>query len=754
MKKALLIFSILTISLKGIAQNAEALAINIKTQISNSGVTLLWNKKANVSNYNVLRKERAQKSFTPLAVNLGANDTTFTDNTVGNGMAYEYCVQSASDINVSGYVYAGIDLAPVHHAGSVMLIIDDTYQYAAATELEAYTDDLTKEGWKVITHYVSRSHNVAYIKQLIMSEYTANPNGFKGVVLLGHVAVPYSGKIAPDAHTDHVGAWPADVFYADVNTNWNDVVINTNTATDTRNHNLIGDGKYDISNKNTVANLKLFVGRVDVYNMSTINSDDVALFKQYLNKNHSYRAGLKKFKNQGLVQDNFGWMNGEAFAQNGWRNFASLVGGENVKAGNYMNDLKTDSYIWSYACAPGWNTGAQNLGTTASFSNNQMESVFTMLYGSYFGDWDQPNNFLRAPIASPSSTLVSMWGGRPNWYMHTMAMGEPIGYSYLNSVDNVTTYYPKGLYSGQIHQALIGDPTLKMYMIDAPDNLSANPFDNDTKVFLNWTPSSEQNVLGYYIYKANNKNDDFELITHNYVTDTYFMYELPQNESYNPQAIYMVKAVRLEQTNTGRFYNLSPGTMSSEFINTTLPVTITNFAGVANLNRTNTLNWEVENELNVSHYIVERSEKNLTFEEIALVEAKSSNNLKNTYTFNDENPHDESYYRIKAIDADGKEVLTQVVQLSHQRVQIEEVVVYPSPFHSQLSVNVECGEEGTLSISLLDIYGKNIQTTHQNAQAGLNKFSLLGVENLPIGTYFVKINTPENETKVVKVLKH
>lgn len=146
-------------------------------------------------------------------------------------------------MNISSYVYAGIELAPVHHAGEILLLIDSTYMNAASQELSVFRKDLIKEGWMVHQEYVGRGQAVSDIKQIIQSYYSANPNQFKGVILMGHIPVPYSGKIAPDAHADHVGAWPSDVYYADVNntqSNWNDVNINAVTASDPRNHNVIG----------------------------------------------------------------------------------------------------------------------------------------------------------------------------------------------------------------------------------------------------------------------------------------------------------------------------------------------------------------------------------------------------------------------------------------------------------------------------------------------------------------------------------
>lgn len=71
--------------------------------------------------------------------------------------------------------------------------------------------------------------------------------------------------------------------------------INTVTTSDPRNHNIIGDGKYDLSVKSAQSNIKIFVGRIDVYNMPAIHADDTYLFKQYLNKTMTFVPALKNF---------------------------------------------------------------------------------------------------------------------------------------------------------------------------------------------------------------------------------------------------------------------------------------------------------------------------------------------------------------------------------------------------------------------------------------------------------------------------
>lgn len=737
---------------------AQELVFNIQvtTNPATPSITLRWNKQTGVTNYSVLRKSRWSKTFTPLSTFISQNDTVYVDQTVAVGQAYEYCVQSSSNVNVSGYVYAGIQVPEVHQAGEILLVIDSTYQTAAAAELSAYKIDLIKEGWKVSTEYVSRTQSVASVRALILNRYVMNPAGLKGVILLGHVPVPYSGKIAPDAHTNHVGAWPCDMYYGDmVNAMattglWTDASVTAVTALDTRNHNIIGDGKFDASNKASVDAVKLFVGRVDVYDMPSINSNDVVLFKQYLAKNHSYRAGITSFRRKGIVDDNFGYFSGEAFAQNGWRNFSSLFGESNVEAGDYIAGTSANTYLWSYGCGPGWFTGATGIGSTSDFTSGQMESVFTMLYGSYFGDWDNTDNFLRAPIASPSATLVSIWGGRPNWFLHTMSMGEPIGYSYINSVDNANTYFPKGFYFNKIHQSLQGDPTLKMFLYPGASQVAV-ALNGQNQVNITWQASPANNVLGYYVYRATDINQDFVLLTPNYVSGTSFT-DLSLQASVN--AVYMVKAVRLENSNTGNFYNLSRGALSTEGMAAVLPVNIIGFTGMANTDGSNSLYWEATHEENLNDYEIERSRDGESFERIGYVSISADESLQHSYSFVDEQPFTDTWYRLKSTDIDGKSVYSKIIVLHHSLPDAG-VSAYPSPFQGALTVFYPATASSLLHVSLVDLGGRVLRSARVSVDEGENRIPFNGLDDLRSGLYLLLIQNEDNqETRVIKIMKN
>lgn len=751
MRKITTLFLLCGFFLKSQAQTtASDLVITITAQVYNSGTLLTWTPLSHVATYKVLRKSRSEKNFTTIATNLPATQNSFLDVTTTKGSAYEYCVQSANNTGISGYLYAGKELPAVHQQGEVLLIVDNTYKLAAQSELNEYRRDLIKEGWKVKTEYVNRTQSVASVKALINTAYSLNPSGLKGVILLGHIPVPYSGNIAPDAHPDHQGAWPSDMYYGDVSAtaNWNDVSIQTISATDVRNHNTIGDGKYDISVIGGTNSVRLFVGRIDVFNMPSISTDDVALFKQYLVKNHVYRSAQKVVQYRGMVQDNFGFFSGEAFAQNGYRNFGNLFGATQVQNGDYFTTLKDNSYIWSYACGGGTYTTAQGIGSTSSFKTDKIESIFTMLYGSYFGDWDNQNNFLRAPIASPSSTLVSIWGGRPNWFLHSMSLGEPIGYSYISSVNNTSTYFPKGFYSGQVHQNLQGDPTLRMYMFRAPSNLLAFPSEASQQTNLQWSHSPESGVLGYFVYKASSENDNFTLLTPEYITDNFYT----DITSFDAQAVYMVKAVKLQETNTGSFYNLSPGVFSNKVQNLALPIESISFSGHSNQNRTNSLFWTVENETNVQSYILERSADGVTFERMVEVSGAGETGIVE-YQRLDEAPLELNYYRLKVIDMNGQFAYTEIIRIENP-IQHANLEVFPSPFTEHITIRYNADLAGGLEITLRDMYGRAIKKIVHEHQGGEQTIPIAGLSYLPTGIYFVHLSDPANRTEeTIKLLK-
>ncbi len=537
-------------------QNASVL-LGATVQANPPTITLSWMPDGSATQYLLYRIIKGETTWGLPIDTLDGTANQFIDTNVAENISYEYKVQkrfTTNNVTANGYGYinSGIQIAVTENRGKLLLIVDSLFSQPLNFEINQLIADLQGDGWTVQRNDVSRNDSVTTIKQWITENYSAD---VKAVLLLGHIPVPYSGNLNPDGHGDHLGAWPADTYYADIDGNWTDISVNNTTATSTRNHNIPADGKFDQTF--FPSDLELQVGRVDFYNLPNVSDDEFALMQSYLNRNHAYRQRNVNPEKRGIIDDNFGYFSGEAFAATGWRNISVLVGYNNTTAGDYFTSQIQGSYLWSYGCGGGSYQGASDVGNTTNFGNDSLQSTFTLLFGSYHGDWDSQNNFMRASL---TDALTCVWAGRPHWYFHHMGLGENIGYATRFSQNNLQSAYQSGFGNRMVHTALLGDPTLRNDMIAPPTNLTLST--SASLIELNWTASADT-VLGYHIYKINDATGVFERINDTLVTNTNYTYYCPAFG----KNILMVRAYRLETSNSGTYYNLSQGISDSVYVN-------------------------------------------------------------------------------------------------------------------------------------------------------------------------------------------
>ncbi|MGB4847303.1 MAG: hypothetical protein WBP41_05255, partial [Saprospiraceae bacterium] len=255
------------------AQTCQDASVELSAivQTSPPRITLSWTPNAGAAKHYVYRKLKTGTTWGAVIGSLTGADTSFVDSTVVKGISYEYQVlRTAVSYTGYGYINAGIEIPAIEKRGVIILLVDDSFSDSLAFEIKRLTDDLIGDGWRVVQHNVSRTATVPDVKALVVSTYNIAPSSTKAVLIIGHVPIPYSGEINVDGHGDHTGAYPADVFYGDVNGVWTDVAINNITAGDPRNHNVPEDGKYD---QNFIpSDLELQVGRVDFNNMPSFAS--------------------------------------------------------------------------------------------------------------------------------------------------------------------------------------------------------------------------------------------------------------------------------------------------------------------------------------------------------------------------------------------------------------------------------------------------------------------------------------------------
>lgn len=550
------LFSLLRVV--GYAQSAEDYAVELSASVQESpaSITLHWKVRSiDPPAYHIWKKAKSDTSWGSEIAVLSSADSSYTDASVIIDSAYEYQVQAVGSwLTSTGYIYAGIRNPAIHSRGALVLMVDSTFTDSCATGIKQLMNDLRGDGWAIIRHDVSRSLPCTSVKAMIAADYAAHSN-LTAVLLLGHIAVPYSGDYTED-HPNHVGAYPADVYYSCLGGTFTDVSANDVASDYIPNHNIPADGKYDQSTIPSPALLQ--ISRIDFANMYWFHITEVQLMNSYLNRDHQYKMDSLGICHRALINDNIGPFAGEAFAANGWRNFSTTVGRDSEYVIPFVSSLADSSFQWAYGCGGGTFTSAGGVGTSSDFITNPVNGIFVMLFGSYFGEWSQDNDFLRAPLCAPVPALTSCWGGRPDWFFHHMALGVNIGYSAWLAQNNAGLYSPPTTYAREMHIALMGDLSLRTDYIKPPSGLVVTPA-SGTGAVLSWSISPDPGVIGYYVYRSDNgEYGTYQRVSPMLSTATF-------NDMYGVSGLkyYMVRPVKLQSTPSGRYYNLGIGIADS-----------------------------------------------------------------------------------------------------------------------------------------------------------------------------------------------
>ena len=525
------------------AQVSQDVAVPLTITVGQSPVSVLveWPNPTG-GNLLLVRRTKGQQGsqWISLLSETGSTLTSYNDLNVAAGQIYEYALRRTTSVDAFGYAHAAVYAPVTDSRGKVMVIVDSTTAGALAFELDRLKNDMTGDGWQVITRQIGGNATVASVKNMIGTTYSLDPQGLKQVLLIGSVPVPYSGNTAWDGHGDHQGAWPADVYYGDLYGLWTDASVNNITPSRPANQNIPGDGKFDQSYIPSI--VELAVGRIDFRKIDASafgEAGATGLIRRYLDKNHAWRTGAYEVEPKALVDDNFGYFGGEAFAANGYRNAYPVVGQANVVNADFFNNTNPQTWLMGYGCGGGHYQGAGGVGTSSNFATDTINVVFSNLFGSYFGDWDHESNpFMVAALASRGGILTCSWAGRPHQFYQALASGETMGYcirethnaQYNNGF--VNTFGRSGA-----HITLLGDPTLRVNVVAPPSDVVAETVCGNVRVA--WHPARKP-VDGYLVYRSLSAEGPFARITAQAVTDTSFT-------DYNPvegTLFYQIRSVK------------------------------------------------------------------------------------------------------------------------------------------------------------------------------------------------------------------
>lgn len=476
---------LLLFSLESTAQGVRDYAVELKKSSDQYPPGITWRSNPSTQSTAVFRKDRDSLNWV-LLDSFSGSQNQFIDSGLQIGQRKDYYIKEyRGSITAHGYISLGHEYDAIHLGKTLILVVDSNYLLPLSSELNLLYEDLRAENWKLKILYAGREESVTDVKARIYAVWLSDSLSATMVYLLGKIPVPYSGVLAPDGHWDHYGAWPADVYYVNYESIWTDSTMNYTGASSSRNHNTPGDGKFDPWETSPAA-AKLGIGRVDLSNMSLFG-DDTTLVRRYLTKAHRYRIQDVQFTERAIIDDNFGTFYGEAFASGAWRNFSTLISSDSIRNQDYHTSLRSADYLFSYGCGAGSYQSASGVGSSSQMAADSLLNPFTFMFGSYFGDWDNPNNYLRSPLAAKGWGLINFWSGRPHAVMHHAGLGDPIGFISLEAQKADSAVYHVGYGDAFVHTALMGDPSLPVYPLKPAEAITVQANCSEQRIRLNWT---------------------------------------------------------------------------------------------------------------------------------------------------------------------------------------------------------------------------------------------------------------------------
>ncbi len=115
-------------------------------------------------------------------------------------------------------------------------------------------------------------------------------------------------------------------------------------------------------------------------------------------------------------------------------------------------------------------------------------------------------------------------------------------------------------------------------------------------------------------------------------------------------------------------------------------------------NKQNIIQWSTLTEENVSHFEIFKSLNGKDFVKIGILNAIGNSTSKKYYSFTDnEFVNQTVYYKLKAVDIDGKYTESKIVSVDYNKV--EEIKIFPNPSNNEINIKLPTTKEYLLNIS-------------------------------------------------------
>lgn len=162
------------------------------------------------------------------------------------------------------------------------------------------------------------------------------------------------------------------------------------------------------------------------------------------------------------------------------------------------------------------------------------------------------------------------------------------------------------------------------------------------------------------------------------------------------------------------------------------------------------LQWKTSQEINTSHFIIERNTGN-NWSAIGRLNASGNSSVEKSYEFIDDIPVAQAQYRIAQYDMDGRVRYTSIVVSDCSATEI--LQAWPVPFKQSFTVRIGSNRTVSASVRVVDARGMVVLKRQVNLLNGINQFDV-DLNNAATGVYVLIMDgISDLPVKAIRLIK-
>lgn len=259
------------------------------------------------------------------------------------------------------------------------------------------------------------------------------------------------------------------------------------------------------------------------------------------------------------------------------------------------------------------------------------------------------------------------------------------------------------------------------------------------QVKLGWTPSEDENVVAYGIYRSSHPDSAFSLLST--VSD-------PESTYIDNTTVWDVHYFYAATSQTGVGNESGFSNVVDTLLTDPMPVELEVFEGHLNAGSI-ILRWVTATESNNYGFEIHRKVNNAqNFTKIAFVKGNGTITSPNRYHYTDKNVGiGKYYYRLKQIDFGGEFTYSGTIEITAgipNEFRLNQN--YPNPFNPETRISYTLPKSTNVVLKIFDINGKQVKTLVEEYQRVGNHATIWdGTDengfSVSSGVYYYKIKT-------------